>query len=164
MAEKRSTILSQAQESGLATPRAGMSVPDGYFESFTSRMSAMLPERPELEHPETIDTSPRTLWERVRPYVYMAAMFAGVWLMLQMFSMMSSPRKLAPMDDNLIIANALSSDEFLMDYLYDDIDDWSLVNDMIDDESLQGDFQLDDLLLMEQGNYDVTDTTYILPQ
>lgn len=59
--------------------KSGHKVPDGYFEQFTARMVEQLPER-EIEMPE-----PVTTWQRLRPYLYMAAMFAGIWLMVQVF-------------------------------------------------------------------------------
>jgi hypothetical protein len=60
--------------------RDGMTVPDGWFDDFASRMADSLPERPALENASPAPVS-RTIWERIRPYVYMAAMFAGVWCM-----------------------------------------------------------------------------------
>ena len=51
----------------------GFKVPAGYFEDFNKKMLEQLPE---VEITE-VDTKP-SLWLRVRPYVYMAAMFAGV--------------------------------------------------------------------------------------
>lgn len=163
MADKRSTILDQARERGIAVPSAGMKVPEGYFADFAARMNAELPDRPELERPDTVKEEPRTVWQRVRPYVYMAAMFAGIWLMLQMFSMMGGQKPLVPLDDNVNLAKALESEDFLMDYLHDDIENWSLVDEMIDDESLEGDLQLDDLLI-EFPEALPTDSIYILPQ
>ena len=62
----------------------GMTVPDGYFDDFAKRMSEMLPERPEAESTVKILERP-TLWTRIRPYVYMAAMFAGIWCMFHVF-------------------------------------------------------------------------------
>ena len=56
----------------------GMKVPEGYFADFTEKMVERLPER-EIPLPEQ-----PTLWLRIRPWVYMAAMFAGVWLMMKM--------------------------------------------------------------------------------
>ena len=56
---------------------------NGYFVKpcRNDKRAAILPERPELEHPDEINTEgKRPLWNIVRPYVYMAAMFAGVWL------------------------------------------------------------------------------------
>ena len=105
MANERQNILELARKDGLAVPSAGLSVPDGYFDSFADKMAAMLPERPELEHPDEIKTEgKRPLWNIVRPYVYMAAMFAGVWLMLQMFTMMTGANRLQPMDSNPVLA------------------------------------------------------------
>lgn len=60
----------------------GMTVPEGYFEDFQRRIMDSLPELPVAE-PE----KPRTKWQIIRPYVYMAAMFAGVYLMMNMFSL-----------------------------------------------------------------------------
>lgn len=66
----------------------GMTVPDGYFDEFASRMMAKLPEMP--SEPKVIE---RTWWHKARPYVYMAAMFAGAYLMLNIFSLTSGLRK-----------------------------------------------------------------------
>ena len=61
-------------------------VPDGYFERFIEQM----PERlPDVEITET-DERP-TLWMRVRPYLYMAAAFAGVWCMMNVFNHFNAP-------------------------------------------------------------------------
>lgn len=65
----------------------GMRVPEDYFADFTEKMVDALPER-EIPLPEQ-----PTLWLRVRPWVYMAAMFAGVWLMMKMFTGISSVEK-----------------------------------------------------------------------
>jgi len=48
MANERQNILELARKDGLAVPSAGLSVPDGYFDSFADKMAAILPERPEL--------------------------------------------------------------------------------------------------------------------
>jgi hypothetical protein len=54
-------------------------VPDGYFENLTNDIMSQLPERiPET--PKTI-----SLWQRMQPFVYMAAMFAGIALMIKLF-------------------------------------------------------------------------------
>lgn len=142
-------ILETARKQGLATPSAGLDVPDGYFESFTARITAGLPERPELEHPDDIEaeTAPRTFWQTVRPYVYMAAMFAGVWLMLQLFTTLTGTGRLQPMDSNPILAEALDNDAFLEQFVYDDIDSWDIVDEMVEDGSLDADFhfEMDDI-------------------
>ena len=141
MDRNKSHILEIARKQGLATPSAGLDVPEGYFDSFTARMTAALPERPELEHPDDIEaeTAPRTFWQTVRPYVYMAAMFAGVWLMLQLFTMLTGTGRLQPMDSNPVLAEAL--DTFLEQFVYDDFDSWDIVDEMVEDGSLDADFE-----------------------
>ncbi len=57
----------------------GFKVPDGYFESFTENLVKDLPE------PELTPIVPPTRWQRIRPFVYMAAMFVGIWLMMKIF-------------------------------------------------------------------------------
>ena len=47
-------------------------VPEGYFENFAQKVMEQLPEKESQPQPEV------TLWERVRPWVYMAAMFCGL--------------------------------------------------------------------------------------
>lgn len=61
------------------------SVPEGYFESFKGRMMSSLPEYPEKPRKKEL-----TAWQRVKPYVYLAAMFAGVWCMMQIFHRVSN--------------------------------------------------------------------------
>ena len=62
----------------------GYTVPDGYFDSVRNRIMDNLPEY--------IDEQPQKLsvWKRIQPYIYMAAMFAGIWCMMKMFHMMTS--------------------------------------------------------------------------
>lgn len=47
--------------------------PDGYFDSFTDKVMSNLPERTFVEEIRVV-----TLWDRVKPLVYLAAMFAGI--------------------------------------------------------------------------------------
>lgn len=55
-------------------------VPDGYFESVTSEVMSKLPEYPSAPKAVKLST-----WQRMKPYVYLAAMFAGIWCMMQIF-------------------------------------------------------------------------------
>ncbi len=135
MAENES-ILEKAREKGLATPAAGMDVPPGYFEEFATKMAASLPFRAEAEAPETIVAQQsRSLWTRIRPYIYLAAMFAGIWLMLQMFAMMSGSRQLKPMEENPVLAEALSNDDFMFDYIYDDFSSYEIAGVISDEQA-----------------------------
>lgn len=109
----------------------GMTVPEGYFKSFVERMEAELPERPELSAAAQTYV-PRTWWQRLRPYVYMAAMFAGVWCMLKMFTMLTSTSP-QPLESNPVIAEAFSNDTFVNDYVIPDVDQWDLYDDIMDE-------------------------------
>jgi len=53
--------------------------PEGYFENFTSGIMSQLPERVQEN-----STSVKW-WHHVRPWIYMAAMFTGIALMIRMF-------------------------------------------------------------------------------
>ncbi|MDE6278199.1 MAG: hypothetical protein K2M06_08850 [Muribaculaceae bacterium] len=124
----------------IRSANGGMTVPEGYFADFNRRMAASLPERPELEHPAApaVDFPRRSLWQRVRPYVYMAAMFAGIWLMLQLFNIVSHPGDLRPMEANPVMAEALGNEDFMIDYIINDagIDQWDIIDEMAADGSL----------------------------
>jgi len=67
----------------------GFKVPENYFEDFNQRMADMLPD----VEITPVDIKP-TMWQRVKPLVYMAAMFAGVWCMLHVFSMFTDTSNL----------------------------------------------------------------------
>ncbi|MDE6301425.1 MAG: hypothetical protein K2M19_06880 [Muribaculaceae bacterium] len=125
MKQNSDDILSRADH------RDGMTVPEGYFEQFTARMTARLPERPELTAPDNRLQPPASLWQRVRPYVYMAAMFAGVWCMLRMFTLMTAENP-QPLESNPVIAEALGNDSFVDDYVFGDLNQWDLYDDLME--------------------------------
>ena len=106
----------------------GLRVPDGYFADFVSRMETMLP--PKDDKPAVVN---RSLWSRVRPYVYMAAMFAGVWCMLKMFTLMMPPTAMQPIDSNPVVAEAFSNETFVNDYVLNDVSQWDIYDNMIDE-------------------------------
>ena len=56
------------------------SVPDHYFENFSRNLMVKLPEKEPLPLPEE-----PTLWQRVKPWIYMAAMFCGIMLSVRVF-------------------------------------------------------------------------------
>ena len=75
MKQEDSTILNKYGKN------PGFKVPENYFEDFNKRMSAMLPD----VEITPVDIKP-TMWQRVKPLAYLAAMFAGVWCMMSVFS------------------------------------------------------------------------------
>lgn len=111
--------------------RDGMTVPEGFFDEFARRMEQTLPYRSEAEEARVVPR--RTVWERIRPYAYMAAMFAGIWCMLKMFTMMSPGNVDLSIENNRVLTDALSDDNFVYDYIIDDINDREIFEEMYDD-------------------------------
>ncbi len=64
--------------------QTGYTVPDNYFDSVRSKIMENLPEYQEKK-PEKLSA-----WRKVQPYIYMAAIFAGIWCMMKMFHMMTT--------------------------------------------------------------------------
>ena len=64
---------------------SGFQVPEGYFEQFNEQMLAQLPEVQITD----VEAKP-SMWVRIRPYLYMAAMFAGVYCMMLVFNHLNS--------------------------------------------------------------------------
>ena len=68
---------------------SGFRVPDGYFESLTPQVMDRLPEA-ETEtaqaSAEVITLAEPTLWQRVRPWLYLAAMFVGAAFIIRLAS------------------------------------------------------------------------------
>jgi len=54
-------------------------VPEGYFENLTSQIMDQLPEKAEIGSPVI------SLWGRIKPWVYAAAMIVGVALVVKLF-------------------------------------------------------------------------------
>ncbi|MBQ9576740.1 MAG: hypothetical protein IJV11_07665 [Muribaculaceae bacterium] len=97
----------------------GFKVPENYFEDFNKRMADMLPE----VEITPVDVKP-TMWQRVRPLIYMAAMFAGVWCMMTVFSHFTATGNL---DGVHAVAEKLNDDkgnvdEFIMSGAVSDYD------------------------------------------
>lgn len=126
-----------------AQHRDGMTVPDGYFNDFVSRMESMLPQTEfelsaEGKKKLIADATP-TRWQRVRPYVYMAAMFAGAWCMLKMFSLLSPTTGGISFDNDPMVAEAISNDQFIDEYFLDDYNEYDLYDDMAGDSTSMSD-------------------------
>lgn len=110
---------------------SGMTVPENYFADFAEKMMQSLPEKE-----EPIITKPLTTWHKIRPYVYLAAMFAGIWCMVKMVDLMGSntigtPSQAAQSEQ--ILAQAIEDEMFIDDYCYEDVDEYSLLESMYED-------------------------------
>ena len=107
----------------------GMTVPEGFFEDFVNKMSASLPEN-ELEKQPAIQLQAPTLWQRIRPFAYMAAMFAGVWCMMKMFSMTGNGNTDLSFDRNPVLTAALANEEFVNDFVVTEYSEDQILEDM----------------------------------
>lgn len=110
----------------------GMTVPEGYFADFAARMESILPLNLEAEAPDkAYAAQKRTLWMRVRPYVYMAAMFVGVFCMTKMFGLMGNVDTFdMRIDRNPDMIAALSNQDFFDDYIGDSMKEADLLEDL----------------------------------
>lgn len=63
---------------------SGFKVPEGYFEQFAQQMVDKLPEVTITN----VNDKP-SMWVRIRPYLYLAAMFAGVYCLMLVFNQMN---------------------------------------------------------------------------
>lgn len=93
-------------------------VPDGYFDNLTSEVMSRLPEKEK----NAIAQREPTRWERVRPWLYMAAMFIGAALIIRVAS-----------SDRTPAADSVVADEteVQMEYI-----NMAVENSMMDDYSL----------------------------
>ena len=94
-------------------------VPDGYFTDFTQELMNKLPEKEILYANQEV-----TLWQRVKPWIYMTAMFCGIMLSVRIF--VSEPPKQEEFPITYIEAESLSDEE------------WEIISDgsMIEDYEL----------------------------
>lgn len=98
--------------------RTGMSVPDGYFDDFVARMSKRIDDDVKQTPRLPDNVAPRSVWQRIRPYVYLAAMFAGVWCMMQVFGLTGSSPDLT-VSSRPALAQAMEDPQFSAEYIYD---------------------------------------------
>lgn len=92
--------------------KGGWTVPEGYFESVYKEIDAKLPP-----YPETPRHVEMTAWQRIKPYVYLAAMFAGIWLMMKVFYNASGNVTLSLDNPPEHIAMALSESDLADSYI-----------------------------------------------
>ena len=99
----------------------GFKVPENYFADFNRRMTEMLPDV-EITH---VDVKP-TMWQRVKPLVYMAAMFAGLWCMMSIFSHFTPQGN---MDNVRAVAEKLYDDKGNVDdFIMSGVSDYDILN------------------------------------
>lgn len=97
-------------------------VPEGYFDNLTHEIMSKLPEK------ETIFTEEKeiSMWQRVRPWLYMAAMFIAILLPIRfMINQTTNP------DEDAITATSIENEVYEDDYI-----DVIVNQSMMDDYSL----------------------------
>ncbi len=97
-------------------------VPEGYFENLTSELMNKLPEQVKSD----FQIKEPSRWDRVKPWAYMAAMFAGAALIINVAS-----RNPNPFDNGTTITS-----ETQTEYISDEELDYALTHAMFDDYSL----------------------------
>lgn len=113
---------------------AGMTVPDNFFENFNKKMAESLPEQPwEKESDFTPVVMPRSFWQKVRPYAYLAAMFMGIWCMMKMFDLMRSDSNTG-LDNNPVLMSAIDNDAFYYDYCMSDMSDNDIYEELYEQQ------------------------------
>ena len=99
----------------------GFKVPENYFDDFNKRMNEMLPD----VEITPVDVKP-TMWQRVKPFVYMAAMFAGVWCMMSIFSHFTTSSNL---NGVRAVAEKLHDDKDNVDeFIMSGVSDYDILN------------------------------------
>jgi hypothetical protein len=114
--------------------RQPFSVPEGYFEHFTEDFMSRLPEK------QTTEAKIIPFFERMKPLLYLAAMFAGAVILLNIFnynkkdntagsngiSVVSSTGDATGSGDDaefLEYIEEMYADKFALSYI-DDLDNW----------------------------------------
>lgn len=109
-------------------------VPEGYFDQFTDDLMAKLPERTfDEEAPRKV-----TLWDKVKPVVYLAAMFAGIAAMfavaedfMQSGDEADAKTELVATGGSMATADETAADDAAIDYCNyvmneNEMDDYSM--------------------------------------
>ena len=101
---------------------SGMKVPEGYFADLEKQIISSLP--PYMKKEPIVEMS---RWQRVKPYVYLAAMFCGIWLMMKVFHTATQPMSLnldnPPEALVEMIDGGLDYDVHYLPFIMEDFDD-----------------------------------------
>lgn len=116
----------------------GFRVPDGYFEELNAKILSGLP--PYKEAPKSVSLS---MWQRVKPYVYLAAMFAGIWVMMKVFHGVTTADRLTLDNPPAAIVQALESDYYDELMLYSPTPDFELEEEVSSHYQTMEDFEKD---------------------
>ena len=91
--------------------RRPFTVPEGYFENLTQNIMASLPEQESI-YSTTIKVTP---WMRIRPYLYAAAAFAGIFFCIKAAVGMNSRNNASEVAQTE--ETTIYSDEYIVSFL-----------------------------------------------
>lgn len=114
-------------------------VPDGYFDAVRGEILSKLPEYPSV--PKKTDLS---VWQRMKPYVYLAAMFAGIWCMMQVFHHVSGAGALSldnPPEHIAAYVGEMDADDIYL--LPSNLSDMEMIDEVSDSYDSIEDFEKD---------------------
>jgi hypothetical protein len=117
-------------------------VPENYFETLNEEIMSRLPEK------EFVAAPPVTMWEKVKPWVYLAAMFIGIYVTVDFLTgdANSSPLTSQQISDNETVSISETADSY-----------WSTVH--ITEEEF---YQFLEEQVVEDGYYDYMYNQYYL--
>lgn len=96
-------------------------VPEGYMEGLTARIMKQIPkEEPQIEHPDV------SLMDKIRPILYLAAMFAGLGLFFKAIAYFdNNPNNEAIASDTLLVGTELPEEtQFTLQETYDEDEEY----------------------------------------
>lgn len=108
----------------------GFCVPENFFESTYKEIAEKIDSMPVAE-----PVRQPSRWERLRPFVYLAAMFAGIWCMMKVVTMVNTSPDITLDSMPEQLAQAVSNDDFYSDLRMAD----NLSNSVTDDYDLESD-------------------------
>lgn len=103
-------------------------VPENYFEDFSEKMMDQLPDMEPV-----FENEPISLWQRMRPILYMAAMFLSIMFTIRVFVGESKKIEQDTLRSYVYLENdGIADFEYTDDVSYDDytianMDDYSLI-------------------------------------
>lgn len=114
-------------------------VPEDYFDSVRIEIESKLPDFPAEEKPINM-----SLWQRVKPYVYLAAMFAGIWCMMKIFHNASGMGELSLDNPPEQIAAYMADPEAVDMYtIPSSVSDFELIDEVSDNYQSIEEFEKD---------------------
>ena len=70
--------MEQIDLTNIHKKKSPFKVPEGYFDNFVEKMMARIPEKSETSKQNPVSEPKVTLFARIKPYLYLAAMISGL--------------------------------------------------------------------------------------